>query len=1005
MNTKKGISLITLVITIIIIMILAAAIILSLSSNNPISKANEAVFKNTVQEYKGQLALWVASEYATTNGELDILTVNATKESGTYVKDSNNLKIKDIISIMKEPDQDIFEIKEGKLIFIGTDEKEKEWAIDVGASADSVTAMPVDISAGHYNSAILMSDGTVKIWGNNRYGQLGNGTTTDSSIPITVPGLTNVKQIAIGEGHAMALLNDGTVKAWGFNGMFQLGDGTFENSYVPVSVCNSGQNLSSILDMDVEGMWSDFFNGNMLKIHLTSDEIYTKSGFIIAKIKYIEDGITHEEKLETPVMNLDYNNNEDVTYEINKPNATSISVNFSLLAVEEEYDYVTILNSSDEILQEYTGDLYVDSLLLLPDNELLTNVKQIDAGCFYSLALLNDGTVKEWGYSGNSNIFPATIQNLTGVKQISVLYENSLALLNDGTVKEWGYDSNEGIVNLPTIVPNLADVKQISTGGSHSLVLLNDGTVKAWGYNEFGMLGNGTTTNSDVPVIVSDLTDVKQIEAGYLHSLALLNDGTVKAWGYNEDGELGNGNTYNINTPTTIMNGVKKISAGMWHSLALLNDGTVKSWGSNYSGQLGDGTNEDRYLPIIIAIEEEPDEEPSIADETNTTVFSSVLNDTSYLSVIKTDDDGYICVGNSSSTILGFDNNGATDAIIVKFNSAGDREWIKNFGGSHYDFYNSVTKVSDGYICAGSSRSVDANFTNNGGEDAILVKYDNFGNQVWAKNFGGNINDSFSSITEVSDGYICAGKTTSDNLGFETMSYGMRYNNAIVVKYNTAGDQQWFKYFGVTCYDDSFKSIIKVSDGFICAGKSYSEDAGFISKGSDDAIIVKYNDAGVQQWVRNFGGNSIEWFNSIIEVSDGYICVGMSLSTDAGFVSKGDNDAIVVKYNTNGDQQWVNNFGGYDGAAEFNSIIKVIDGFVCVGFNTSSESGYDPIGYQDAIVVKYNNEGTNQWIKHFGGSDNYSFSSIIQSDNSFVCVGNIVPYGSSNALILKFIKD
>ena len=98
----------------------------------------------------------------------------------------------------------------------------------------------------------------------------------------------------------------------------------------------------------------------------------------------------------------------------------------------------------------------------------------------------------------------------------------------------------------------------------HSLALKSDGTVWAWGYNNYGQLGDGTTTDRHTPVSVSGLTGVTAIAGGYGHSLALKSDGTVWAWGYNSYGQLGDGTTTDRHTPVDVsgLSGVTAIAGG-----------------------------------------------------------------------------------------------------------------------------------------------------------------------------------------------------------------------------------------------------------------------------------------------------------------------------------------------------------------------------------------------------------------------------------------------------------
>jgi hypothetical protein len=171
----------------------------------------------------------------------------------------------------------------------------------------------------------------------------------------------------------------------------------------------------------------------------------------------------------------------------------------------------------------------------------------------------------------------------------------SLALLEDGTVRSWGNnlhgklgDGTMTTRNTPVPVKGvgavgmLGDVISVRAGEDHSLALLESGEVRAWGSNGRGQLGDGTTTRrlTPVPVAFEDglsLTGATSVAAGWSHSAALLTDGSVLAWGANFYGELGDGTTQQRRRPTAVVDfaGTGKLrhivglAAGISHTLAL----------------------------------------------------------------------------------------------------------------------------------------------------------------------------------------------------------------------------------------------------------------------------------------------------------------------------------------------------------------------------------------------------------------------------------------------------
>ena len=443
--------------------------------------------------------------------------------------------------------------------------RNSKWSIspDKGSQlgSESTTITPPDIvrrgirfsqvsgSKGGYFSLAVGSDGNAYAWGNNKYGQLGDGTTAEyRTTPIKVskpantpPDFTYV-QVSAGDQHSLALGSDGKAYAWGYNQYGQLGDGTFTKQSTPVLVSKP------------EGAPTDFTYaqvsaGDHHSMALGSDgNAYTwgYNGY-----GQLGDGTFTNRS--TPVsVSKRKGAPTDFTYA-----QVSAGYDFSLAVGSDGYAYTWGANGNGQLGNNTSGsNMYSTVPVRVRDPAYPTDaskglkVTQISGGWQHSLAVGSDGYAYTWGRN-----YLGQLGNNTGGYN---MYSTVPVRVRDPA---YPTDASKGLKAV-----------QVSGGSEHSLALGSDGYAYTWGYNWYHQLGNDSSSDSHIPVRVRDPAyptetskglKAVQVSSGFYHSLAVGSDGDTYAWGANGSGQLGDGTTNTKSVPVPVMSNQQLVITGI----------------------------------------------------------------------------------------------------------------------------------------------------------------------------------------------------------------------------------------------------------------------------------------------------------------------------------------------------------------------------------------------------------------------------------------------------------
>ena len=538
--------------------------------------------------------------------------------------------------------------------------------VQIGSSTNWLS-----ITAGVYHTIATKTDGSLWAWGNNAEGQLGDGSTAQSNIPKKIGSSTNWSSMGAGQYHTIATKTDGSLWAWGYNYDGQLGDGSNTQRYSPVQI-GSSTNWSSIaagvyhtIATKTDGsLWAwgnsskgQLGDGSTTQSNSPKQIVAAKTSTITvlqpttgdttatacSSFNWYGTNITNSG---TATHVLKNKNGCDSTLTlhltINQPTRSTNTKTICSSDLPYSWDGLTFVGSGTQTKTGMTNAAGCDSTadyVLTVYAAYAATLSSVDATiCANTTAnisvaiygggspftvVYSGGTVSNYISGSNIAVSPAstTTYTLTSVadangckalldwKMIKTGYYHTVGIKADGSLWAWGRnnygqlgDGSTTTRNSPVQIGSSTNWSSIAAGAYHTIATKTDGSLWAWGYNGYGQLGDGGTTQSNSPIQIASSTNWSSIAAGGLHTIATKMDGSLWAWGFNSNGQLGNGSYNESNSPIQIGSSTNwsSIATGEAHTIATKTDGSLWGWGYNSSGQLGNGSNNQRNSPVQI---------------------------------------------------------------------------------------------------------------------------------------------------------------------------------------------------------------------------------------------------------------------------------------------------------------------------------------------------------------------------------------------------------------------
>jgi hypothetical protein len=338
--------------------------------------------------------------------------------------------------------------------------------------------------------------------------------------------------------------------------------------------------------------------------------------------------------------------------------------------------------------------------------------------------------------------------------------------------------------------------------------------------------------------------------------------------------------------------------------------------------------------------------------------------------------------------------------------------WIETLStpSSEEAFGIAVDSTPNVYITGYTRGNLDEN-KNLGGQDIFIAKYDKNGNKLWTTLFGTEADDSaWGGVALDPDANIYIAGETQGGLGGNVNAGGL---DAFIAKYDTDGNRQWTTLLGTPVLDSAYSIAVDSNGNSFISGGTQG-DLGNNNQGGVDVFVAKYDTNGNRQWIRQFGSSSDDWGRAIAVDINGNCYIAGATEGNLFSSNQGGSDIFIAKYDTNGNQQWTDQFGTPFSDVNWDGLAVDSEGnCYLTGSSTGDLDGNINAGGVDIYLSKYDPTGNRLWTKLFGTSlDDSGLDITMDQENNLYITGSTAGDldGKTNAggldtYATKFDKD